>query len=78
MHDKWGDLAAALKAYGPGYNLIAPTQEKDGVGRVMEIPDAFDIRGTMSSVAYSRMLSRQKAIIGIGQPIISPSPYIAM
>jgi alpha-1,3(6)-mannosylglycoprotein beta-1,6-N-acetyl-glucosaminyltransferase len=57
-----------------GYELITVAKEEDG----NPIPEGIVKLGGQSKHEYEMLLAYSKALLGIGLPQISPSPYNAL
>ncbi len=72
LFDSWSDVSAALEDVGHEIWAVAEAQQ----GR--PLPAGIRNFGLQSRRNYQNMLSHVKALVGIGHPEISPSPYVAL
>lgn len=53
-------------------------RERGDDGSVDELPEGVVSLGRMAQDAYTRVLARSKMLVGLGDPVLSPSPYWAL
>ncbi|PPQ66408.1 hypothetical protein CVT26_011277 [Gymnopilus dilepis] len=56
------------------YELVSTADQEDG----FPIPEGLTSLGLLSMSDYDHLLANTKALIGIGKPIISPTPYASL
>ncbi|KIM37567.1 glycosyltransferase family 18 protein [Hebeloma cylindrosporum] len=56
------------------HELVSTAAQEDG----FPIPDGLTSLGLMSKADYDHLLANTKALIGVGKPIISPTPYASL
>ncbi|KAF9259260.1 hypothetical protein L218DRAFT_672917 [Marasmius fiardii PR-910] len=57
-----------------GLTLISTSNSEEGY----PLPDSLTVIGPMARHAYDEMLGSSKALLGIGRPRLSPSPYASL
>ncbi|KAG7091462.1 hypothetical protein E1B28_010493 [Marasmius oreades] len=57
-----------------GYNLISVSNSEEGY----PVPEALTLIGPMERHAYDVLLGSAKALLGIGRPRVSPSPFASL
>uniref|UniRef100_A0A0W0FSY6 Glycosyltransferase family 18 catalytic domain-containing protein n=1 Tax=Moniliophthora roreri TaxID=221103 RepID=A0A0W0FSY6_MONRR len=67
------DVLAALKNR-TGLELISVSSSEEG----FPVPDTLTLLGPLSRHDYDLMLGSSKALLGIGRPRMSPSPYASL
>lgn len=76
--DTWSWLANTSDKIHP-FDIISTAQNWHNPGEEdFELPLGLESLGSKSRVAYNRLLSKVRALIGIGNPLISPSVYSAL
>ncbi|KAL1412095.1 hypothetical protein Q8F55_003092 [Vanrija albida] len=79
IEDKWPQIAGGLKDIGYDLLAVATMEDKDEENKKKyPIPPELNNLGRLTSDGYSRLVSNQRALLGIGKPEISPSPYVAV
>jgi hypothetical protein len=72
----------AIGALGRIRDAIAPTKlwttSKDNDIDKYPLPEALTPLGKQAPDAYVRLLGRARALLGVGFPVISPTPYEAL
>jgi hypothetical protein len=76
--DTWSWLANTSDKIRP-FDIISTAQNWHNPGEEdFDLPPGLESLGSKSRVAYNRLLSQVRALIGIGNPLISPSVYSAL
>lgn len=82
MYFHLGWFKEALDALGRVRDAIAPTKlwttVKDLGIDEYPLPEALTPLGKQDPEAYGRLIGRARALLGVGFPVISPTPYEAM
>lgn len=68
----WPEVIEAMKENGQTFWTVA--KEEDG----LTVPDGIVKYEHMTKPVYGKMVSAAKAMLAIGKPMISPSPYTAL
>ncbi|CAK9785868.1 unnamed protein product [Cutaneotrichosporon oleaginosum] len=72
IHPAWDDIVRAMKREGVDFWLTAKPDPK------MPFPEGMVSLGWQAPAEYRRKAGSAKAMLGIGMPSISPSPYEAL
>lgn len=79
IHKAWGNIVNGLKEINYDLLAVANMEDKDPADQEKyPIPPELNNLRELSSEGYSKLVANQRALLGIGKPEISPSPYIAV
>lgn len=71
--EMWDKVIPAMKEINQTFWTVAGEETKE-----TPVPEGIVQYGQLTRPAYGKMVSSAKAMLGIGQPAISPSPYTAL
>lgn len=77
----WTNLGHSLAAEGVGTTFHSTIDVRFGLedkDPSTPLPPMFNNQGLMSRKEYTSLMSNSRAMLGIGDPEISPSPYLAL